>query len=97
MYNMNLSQAKEKWKDTWWQMRPEQDRRRDAGVYHITGVWKPAIGDLKETWLIEFKVWRDQTVYARGLGPYEYKDDTKNFFDDGPVPISYEEALIHIL
>ena len=94
---MNLSQAKEKWKDTWWQMRPEQDRRRDAGVYHITGVWKPAIGDLKETWLIEFKVWRDQTVYARGLGPYEYKDDTKNFFDDGPVPISYEEALIHIL
>jgi hypothetical protein len=78
-------------------MRPEQDGLRDAGVYHITDVYKPAQEDMKGTWLIEFEVYRDQTIYVRGLGPYEYQDDTKNFFSDGPVPITYEMALVYIL
>ena len=97
---MNINQAKKKWENTWWQIRPEQDKLRDAGVYHITGVWKPAQADMKGTWLIGFEVWRDQTLYVRGLGPYEYQDDTKNFFDiwaGSPVPITYEMALVHIL
>ncbi len=94
---MNLDQAKEKWIGTWWRIRPEQDKFRDAGVYYITGVHNAHQDDMKGTWLIEFEVYRDQTVYVRGLGPYEYQDDTKNFFGDGPVPITYEMALVHIL
>ena len=28
---------------------------------------------------------------------FEYQDDTVNFFGDKPEPLTYEQALIHIM
>jgi len=92
---MNLNQAKKKWEDTWWLIPPKQNQFRDAGVYHITLVAKGVLGDAKGAWMIEYTVYPDRQHHPEHS--YEYQDDTKNFFNDKPEPLTYEQALVQIM
>ena len=94
---MNLNQAKKKYINTWWLIPPASDKYRDAGVYHITAVHNEYANSVdEETFLIELTAYPDRNDYNEKDG-FEYQDDTVNFFGDKPEPLTYEQALIHMM
>ena len=100
---MNLNQAKKKYINTWWLIpnTPEYNKYRDAGVYHITAVHNEYANNVdEETFLIELIAYPDRNDYKVAPdeeGGFGYQDDTLNFFGDNPEPLTYEQALMHIM